>query len=89
MGYWQIPLTERAKFVSAFVTTDAFYQYKVMVFGMKNALATFQRMVNGLTSELDNTDGYVDDLVCYNETWEEHIQNVRTLFTKPDSQSVK
>lgn len=41
-GYWQVPLTERAERVSAFVTPDGLYQYCVMPFGMKNATATFQ-----------------------------------------------
>ena len=36
-GYWQVPLSDRAKEVSAFVTPDSFYQYKVVPFGMKNA----------------------------------------------------
>jgi hypothetical protein len=29
-GYWQVPLTERAKEISAFVTPDGLFQYKVM-----------------------------------------------------------
>ena len=51
-GYWQVPLTERAKTLSAFVTPDGFYQYKVMPFGMKNSPATFQRLINTITSGL-------------------------------------
>ena len=45
-GFWQIPLTDRAKEISAFVTPDGLYQYKVMPFGMKNSPATFQRLIN-------------------------------------------
>ena len=45
-GFWQIPLTDRAKEISAFVTPDGLYQYKVMLFGMKNPPATFQRLIN-------------------------------------------
>ena len=41
-GFWQIPLTERAKKISAFVTLDGLYHYKVMPFGMKISPATFQ-----------------------------------------------
>ena len=44
-GYWQVPLTDRAREISAFVT-DHFCQYNVMAFGMCNAPATFQRLVN-------------------------------------------
>ena len=40
--FWQIPLTERAKEVSAFVTPKGLYQYKVMPLGMQNSPATFQ-----------------------------------------------
>ena len=40
-GYWQVPLTEKAKKVSAFVTSDGLYQYKVLPFGMRNAPTTF------------------------------------------------
>ncbi len=45
-GYWQVPLTERASEISAFATPDAFLQYKVLAFGLKNAPATFQRLMN-------------------------------------------
>ena len=41
-GYWQVPLTPRAREIAAFVTPTGFYQYTVMPFGMKNAPATFQ-----------------------------------------------
>jgi len=38
-GYWQVPLTEKAKQVSAFVTSNGLYQYRVIPIGMKNAPA--------------------------------------------------
>ena len=40
-GYWQFPLTDRAKEISAFVMPDDFLQYTVMAFGMPNAPTTF------------------------------------------------
>ncbi len=45
-GYWQVPLTSRASDISAFVTPDNFLQYSVMAFRMRNAPATFQRLIN-------------------------------------------
>ena len=51
--YWQVHLTARAKESSAFVMPDGLYQYKVMSFGMKNALETFQCLINGVLSGLD------------------------------------
>ena len=59
-GFWQIPMTDRAKEISAFVTPDGLFQYKVMPFGMKNSPATFQRLVNRLISNLDGCKAYID-----------------------------
>ena len=77
-GFWQIPLTDRAKEISAFVTAGL-YQYKVMPFGMKNSPATFQRLVNrlifGLT--LDGCEAYMDDAIIYSEEWEQHLETIR------------
>ena len=58
-GYWQVPLTQRAREISAFVTPSGLYQYKVMPFGMKNAPATFQRMVSKLVRDIDGCEGYI------------------------------
>jgi hypothetical protein len=81
-GYWQVPLTERAREISALVTPDGLYQYRVMPFGMKNSAATFQRMVNKLIQDLEDVDGYIDDLIQHNHTWEEHMVGLRRLFGK-------
>jgi hypothetical protein len=81
-GYWQVPLTKRAVEVSAFVTPDGLYEYKVMPFGMKNAGATFQRMMNSVIMGLDGCDVYIDDVVIYSDTWEEHIRRCNALFQR-------
>ena len=59
-GFWQIPLTDRAKEISAFVTPDGLYQYKVMPFGMKNSPVTIQRLINMTLTGLDNCKAYID-----------------------------
>jgi len=55
-GYWQVPLTPKAKEISVFVTPEGFYQYKVMPFGMKPA--TFQRMINQIIKNFDGCEAY-------------------------------
>ena len=62
-AFWQIPLTDRAKEISAFVTSDGLYQYKVMPFGMKNSPATFQCLVNVITRQITN---YKFNTCCVN-----------------------
>ena len=79
-GYWQVPLTQRAREISAFVTPSGLYQYKVMPFGMKNAPATFQRMVNKLVRDIDGCEGYIDDVVIFSDNWSDHIRQIKSFF---------
>ena len=81
-GYWQVPLSDKAKEISAFVTPDGLYQCKVMPFGMKGAPATFQRLMNQVISGLPNCVAYIDDVLVFSDTWEEHLQHLRDLFTR-------
>ena len=81
-GFWQIPLTDRAKEISAFVTPDGLYQYKVMPFGMKNSPATFQRLVNSLIFGLDGCKAYIDDAIIYSEEWKQHLEIIREFFKR-------
>ncbi len=81
-GFWQIPLTERAKEVSAFVTPKGLYQYKVMPFGMRNSPATFQRLINSVIADIEGCEGYIDDVVIYSDTWEEHLMIMRKFFKR-------
>ena len=74
--FWQIPLTEKAKEMSAFVNPDGLFQYKVMLFGMKNSPATFQRLVNKVISGLDGVGAYIDDFIFYSKPW----KNIYVLF---------
>ena len=53
-----------------------------MPFGMKNAPATFQRMVNHIVADIEGCEAYVDDLIVYSQTWEQHIGQLRRLFEK-------
>ena len=81
-GYWQVPLTDRAKQLSAFITPDDLYQYQVMPFGMKNAPATFQRMINKLVGRMEGCEAYIDDVVIYSDCWEDHLIRLRRVLTK-------
>lgn len=81
-GYWQVPLTPRASEISAFVTPDCFLQYKVMAFGLRNAAATFQRLVNLVLADVPNCNAYLDDLVIYSQSWPEHVSLLETVFRR-------
>ena len=84
-GFWQVPLTERAKEVSAFAVPNGLYQYKVMPFGMKNSPATFQRLINQVIAGIDGCEAYIDDIICFSDDWEKHLKIIYTLFERLSS----
>ena len=77
-----MPLTERAKEVSAFVMPDGLYHYLVMPFRMKNTPVTFQRMINGVVAGLEGCDAYINDLVVYSNTWDQHIKQLKACLAR-------
>ena len=44
-GYWQVPLNPDAQEKSAFITRSGLWKWKVLLFGLTSALATFQRLM--------------------------------------------
>ena len=76
-GIWEVPLTDRDKEISAFFTPNGLYQYKVMPFGMKNSPASFQRLINKVIADLKGCEAYIDDVIIYRDTWEEHLTIIR------------
>lgn len=82
-GYYQIPLNPKDRYKSAFVTPDGLYQFRVMPFGLMNAPATFQRMVNKFVESLNvkNVSAYLDDIVIFSETKEQHLADLEEVFT--------
>ena len=78
-GYWQVPLTPRARDIASFITPSGLYSYTVMPFGLRNAPATFQRLMNRVVSGLLGCAVYLDDVVVYSDTWPEHLQRIQAL----------
>ncbi|EYC17459.1 hypothetical protein Y032_0030g2061 [Ancylostoma ceylanicum] len=75
-GYWQIPLTKRAKEISAFTTTSGLYQFRVLPFGLTAAPAVFQRFMEKVLGELIGPEVavYIDDIIIATETLERHTE---------------
>lgn len=85
--YWQIPLADRAKALSAFRTEDAHFQFRRMPFGLCNAPASFQRLVNSHFGGLKgiHLQCFIDDICLASPNWAEHlnlIDQVLTIITK-------
>jgi hypothetical protein len=83
-GYWQLPLTERAKALCNMITQLGTFQYHVLPFGLKNAPAHFQRMMNKIFEKETGSHVfiYLDDIVIFSNTFEQHLLDLRQVLSK-------
>lgn len=82
-GYWQVPLDEYSGPISAFVTATGHFQWRFLPFGLRNAPATFSRLVSKLLKGLECFAGaYLDDVIVFSDTWEEHLQHLSEVFSR-------
>ena len=67
---------------TAFVTSQGLYCYKVMPFGLKNAEATYQRLVNQMFEKQigRNVEVYVDDMLVKSKEEEDHLDDLKETF---------
>ena len=91
-GYWQVPLTESARPKTAFSTPDGgHYEYKRLPFGLFNAPATFQRLMNQLFREelYDFVTIFLDDVLIYSQNLEEHLRHLKIVMERLASAGLK
>jgi hypothetical protein len=82
-GYWQIPMDPESIPLSAFCTPHGLFQWKVMPFGLRNAPATFERLVKRILSGLDAfTCSYLDDIIIFSSTWSDHLRHLQQVFDR-------
>lgn len=83
-GYWQVEVDEHSRDKTAFATPFGLYQFRRMPFGLTNAPATFQRLMEAALHGLSPLIClvYLDDIIVFSSTFEEHLSRLRTVFTR-------
>ena len=79
-GYWQIKMDETCKEKAAFICRYGTFQFEVMPFGLMNSQATFQRMIDRILLNVANIRCYVDDVVIFPKSTEEHARHLENVF---------
>ncbi|KAM1480114.1 hypothetical protein ACFX2I_027299 [Malus domestica] len=82
-GYNQILMNPPDQEHTAFTTDRRLYYYKVMPFGLKNAGAIYQRLVNSMFAEQieKSIKVYIDDMLVKSKHADQHITNLSETFT--------
>ncbi|KAL0352498.1 UNVERIFIED_CONTAM: Retrovirus-related Pol polyprotein from transposon gypsy [Sesamum calycinum] len=80
-GYNQIPLAPEDQEKASFVTDQGVFCYNVMPFGLKNAGATYQRLVNHMFQNQigRNMEVYIDDMLVKSEKEQDHIKDLEAI----------
>ncbi|KAG8192107.1 hypothetical protein JTE90_027754 [Oedothorax gibbosus] len=82
-GYWQIPLTERAQRLAAFVTNFSTYKPLRMPFGLKNAPYEFSKMVYKLLEGCEEyAVPYLDGIAIFSNSFAEHLKQVDIVLKR-------
>lgn len=81
-GFHQIEMHENSIEKTAFNTENGHYEYVRMPFGLKNAPATFQRVMDNVLKDLQHKICfvYMDDIIIFSTSLQEHIQNLELVF---------
>ena len=80
--YNQIKMAKENQEKTAFITSQGLYCYNVMLFGLKNAGASYQRLVNKMFSNQirRNMEVYVDDMLIKSKEELTHLDDLRETF---------
>jgi len=82
-GYNQIHMASSDMHETTFITDNANYFYRVMPFGLKNAGATYQRLMDKVFSHLMGqcVEVYVDDMVVKSPSHRQHAEDLSAVFS--------
>ncbi|XP_016501455.2 uncharacterized protein LOC107819815 [Nicotiana tabacum] len=83
-GYNQIRMALKDEELTAFRTPKGIYCYKIMPFGLKNVVATYQRAMQNIFDDMlhKNAECYINDLVVKSRKKDDHLQDLRMVFER-------
>ena len=82
-GYYHIGLTRESRAKSAFVVPMGKWQFKRTPFGLSQAPAYFQLLIDKVLMGCSSfAMGYLDDIIIFSKTKEEHLQHLEEIFVR-------
>ncbi len=90
-GYWQVGLEPKDREKTAFSVGSGLWQFTVMPFGLCNAPATFERLMESVLRGLswETCLVYLDDIIVLGRSFEEHLQNLEQVFLRLRAANLK
>jgi hypothetical protein len=82
-GYWQVLMDEESQEKTAFACHKGLFQFRVMPFGLSNAPAVFQELMNVVLQGCEQfCIAYLDDVIIFSSSPQEHLQHIETVLDR-------
>ena len=83
-GYWQIPMRTTDVEKTAFICSEGLFEFTVMPFGLCNAPATYQRVMNLLLAKITRLSClvYIDDILIDSPDFKTHLDDLTRVLTR-------
>lgn len=83
-GYWQVQVAEQDRDKTSFITPFGLFRFRRMPFGLKNAPATFQRLINHFKNGIPDVNlvAYLDDILIFSCSFEQHVRDLKLVFNR-------
>ncbi|KAK3105322.1 hypothetical protein FSP39_022517 [Pinctada imbricata] len=90
-GYWQIPMDEKDRHKTAFVTKYGLFEHVRLPFGLCNSPATFSRVIQLVLQGLTWREclAYLDDVIVIGADFQSHVQNLQTVMSRFEKYNLK
>ena len=89
-GYYHIGLKDSAKPKSAFILSSlGKYQFNRVPFGLAQAPAYFQKLINDVLNGCNFAMGYLDDIIIYSRSEKEHLEHLEEIFIRLKAAGLK
>ena len=82
MGYHHIALMKKSRAKTAFVSPLGKWEFIQCPFGLAQAPAYFQRLVNDVLAPFDFAFGYLDDILIFSPDIKAHLKHIRMVFER-------
>ena len=82
-AFWAMPIREKDREKTAFITRRGHWQWKILPFGYKNSPAIFQRVLASIIRRYNLNEfcvNYIDDILIFSKSFNEHLEHIRLFF---------
>ena len=88
-GYHQIEMDEKDKEKTAFTCHVGLFEYNKLPFRLANGPSIFQELMFNVLEGLDYCFAYIDDILIYSESLEEHLKHIQAVFDRLSQHGLK